>query len=153
MEAATRVGRRPSGKPVQHLINGLRDLRKYVARNEHRTTLRRQPAQEVTQPAHALRVKPVSRLIENQQLRVANQRRRQSQPLAHPQRMPLQTPPRRTVEAGTITGFLGPNGAGKTTTLRMVLGLQHQRQIRTAAISPNRLVNYPGFDDRRHSRG
>jgi hypothetical protein len=48
--------------------------------------------QEVPQPANALRVKPVGRLVEDQQLRVAKQRCREPESLAHPQRVPLDAP-------------------------------------------------------------
>ena len=55
-------------------------------------------AQEVAQPAHTLRVEPVRRLVEDQQLGVAEQRGRQPEPLAHPERVPLDAPARRRVE-------------------------------------------------------
>ena len=53
-------------------FNGLRDLGEDMTRDEHRATLRGQVAQEVLQPANALRVKPVGRLVEDQQLLVAS---------------------------------------------------------------------------------
>ena len=44
-------------------------------------------AQQGAQPADALRVEPVQRLVQHQDLRVAEQRRRQPEPLAHARRV------------------------------------------------------------------
>ena len=44
-------------------------------------------AQEVAQPADALRVEAVGGLVEHEHPRVAEQRRRQAEPLAHAERV------------------------------------------------------------------
>ena len=82
----------------QHLVDRLRDLGEHVAGDEHRAPPRGERAQEVAQPAHALRVEAVGGLVEDQQLRVAEQRRREPQPLAHAQRVALDAPRARVVE-------------------------------------------------------
>ena len=63
------------------------DLGEHVARDEDRLALGREAAHEVAQPAHALRVEPVRGLVEDQQLRVAEQRAREAEPLPHPERV------------------------------------------------------------------
>ena len=55
-------------------------------------------AQEVAQPADALRVEPVRRLVEHEQLRVAEQRGREPEPLAHAERVALHPPSGRILE-------------------------------------------------------
>ena len=66
---------------------------------EHRPPVGGERAQEVAQPAHALRVEPVGRLVEDQQLRVAEQRRREPEPLPHPERVALDAALRRSRRA------------------------------------------------------
>jgi hypothetical protein len=77
----------------QHLIDRLRDLRQHVARDQHRAPPGGERAQEVAQPAHALGIEAVGRLVQDQQLGVAQQRRRKAQPLAHAQRVALHAAP------------------------------------------------------------
>ena len=48
-------------------------------------------AQEVAQPADALRIEPVRGLVEDQQLGVAEQRSSKSEPLPHPERIAADT--------------------------------------------------------------
>ena len=55
-------------------------------------------AQEVAQPAHALRVEPVRRLVEDEQLGLAEQRRREAEPLAHAERVALDAASCRVLE-------------------------------------------------------
>jgi hypothetical protein len=71
------------------LLGDLRDLREDVAGDEHGPSPIRLRPQQVAQPAHPLRVEAVGGLVEDQDPRVAQQRRRQRQPLAHPQRVAL----------------------------------------------------------------
>ena len=66
---------------------------------EHRATLRGERAQEVAQPAHALRVEPVGGLVEDEQLRLAEQRRREPESLAHAERVALDAAPCRILRA------------------------------------------------------
>jgi hypothetical protein len=63
-----------------------------VAGDEDRATLIGQAAQQVAQPADAFRVEAVGRLVEDQHCGVADQRRRDTQSLAHAQRIGLELP-------------------------------------------------------------
>jgi hypothetical protein len=65
------------------VVDGLLDLGQQVAGDEHAAALRGEPAQERAQPGDALRVEAVGRLVEHQDLRVAQQRDRQRQALLH----------------------------------------------------------------------
>ena len=73
----------------QHLVDGLRDLREYVAGDQHGLLACCEVPEKVAQPAHSLRIEPVRRLVEDQQLGIAEQRGREPQPLPHPERVPL----------------------------------------------------------------
>ena len=79
----------PPAVDDQHLVDRLCDLCQHMARDQHRTPPRGERAQEVTQPAHALGVKAVGRLVQHQQLGIAKQRRCKPQPLAHAERVAL----------------------------------------------------------------
>ena len=59
-------------------------------------------AQQGAQPADALRVEAVERLVEHQDLGVAEQRRRQPEPLAHAQRVRADAPARRVLEPDQV---------------------------------------------------
>ena len=69
------------------VVDGLLDLREVVAGDEHGAAASGVVAQEVAQPADALRVEPVGGLVENEDLRVAEQRGGQAEPLAHAERV------------------------------------------------------------------
>ena len=77
---------------IRTLVDRLRDLGQHVARDEHRPAARRERAQEVAQPAHAFRVEPVRRLVEHEQLRLAEQRGGEPEPLPHAERVALDAP-------------------------------------------------------------
>ena len=51
-----------------------------------------EPSQEVPQPADALRVEAVGGLVEHQDPRIAEQRRREAEPLAHAERVAARAP-------------------------------------------------------------
>ena len=93
-----RLDHEPAAVDDQDLVDGLRDLGQDVARDEHGAPAGRERAQEVAQPAHALGVEPVRRLVEHEQLRLAEQRRREPEPLAHAERVALDAPSRGAVE-------------------------------------------------------
>ena len=75
-----------------HVVGGLAQLGQRVAGDQHRAALAGQRAQEVPQPADALRVQAVGGLVEHQHLRVADQRGREAEPLAHAQRVAARAP-------------------------------------------------------------
>ena len=65
----------------------LLDLVQEVAREQDRDPVAGEPADEVAHVAHAGRVEAGRRLVEQQQPRLAQQRRRDPEPLAHPVRV------------------------------------------------------------------
>ena len=73
----------------QHLIDGLGNLGQHMARDEHSPSLRREGAEEVAEPAHTLRVEPVRRLVEHEQLRIAEERGRRPSRWRIPSEYPL----------------------------------------------------------------
>ena len=74
------------------LVGDLVNLGEDVAGDEHGPALGRLCPQQIAQPAHPLRVEAVGRLVEDQDPRLAEQRRGQRQPLPHPQRVALHPP-------------------------------------------------------------
>ena len=93
-----RLDHEPAAVDDQHAVDRLRDLGEHVARDEDRAPARRERAQEVAQPAHPLGVEPVRRLVEHEQLGIAQQRRGQPEPLPHSERVALHAPVLRRVE-------------------------------------------------------
>ena len=69
------------------LIDRLRDLGEHVTRDEDRLARRRELTEKVAQPTDTLRVEPVRGLVEDQDLRIAEQRAREPEPLPHPERI------------------------------------------------------------------
>jgi hypothetical protein len=88
----------PAAADHHHLVDGLRHLGQHVARHEHRAPLARLAAQELAQPADALGIEAVGGLVEHERARVAEQRSREAQPLAHAERVALHAPPAGAVE-------------------------------------------------------
>ena len=86
----------PAAMDDHDLVDGLRDLREDVARDQDRPPLARERAEEVAKPADALRVEAVRRLVEDEHLGVAEKRRREAESLPHPERVALHAPPART---------------------------------------------------------
>ena len=70
-------------QPVGHRL----DLAQQVRGQQHGPAAVGEVAQQRAHPAHALGVEPVGRLVEDQHLRVADQRVRDPQPLAHAERV------------------------------------------------------------------
>ena len=77
------VGDQPPAPDDDQPVGGLLHLAHQVARDQHGATLVGEPAQELADPADAVEVEPVDRLVEQQHPRVAEQRRRDAQSLAH----------------------------------------------------------------------
>ena len=76
------------------VVDRLRHLGQHVAGDEHRAALGGHAAQEVAQPADALRIEAVGGLVEDQHLRVAEQRGGEPEPLAHAERVLAGAPAR-----------------------------------------------------------
>ena len=77
-----------------------------VAGEEDRPPLGGERAKQLAEPADALRVEPVRRLVEDEHLRVAEQRAGQAEPLAHAERVPADAPSGRVREIDELEHFL-----------------------------------------------
>ena len=80
------------------LVDGLGDLCQHMARDEDRPTFPGEPAQEVPKPTDPLRVEPVRGLVEDEHLRVAEQRRCETEALTHSEGVALHAAPARLPE-------------------------------------------------------
>ena len=69
------------------LVRDLLDLAEHVAGDEHGFPLRRERTQEVAQPTDPFGVEAVRRLVEHEDAGVGEQRARDAQALAHPERV------------------------------------------------------------------
>ena len=78
--------------------------------NEHRAALGGQVAQQPAQPGHAGRVETVGRLVEDQHLRVAEQRRGQPEALAHAERVAADPAVRVGGQADLVEDLVDPRG-------------------------------------------
>jgi hypothetical protein len=90
------------------LVDHLRHLRQVVAGDEHRLALGGEPPKEVAQPSHALGIEAVCRLVEDEQLGIAEQRGRQAQALTHAKRIALHTATRRRTHIDESEHLLHP---------------------------------------------
>jgi hypothetical protein len=82
------LGPQAAARQHDHVVDCLRHLAEQVAGDEHGPALRRQFAEQAAEPADAIRVEPVERLVEDQHARVTEQRPGQAEPLAHAEREP-----------------------------------------------------------------
>ena len=73
----------PAPPDHDQVVGGVLHLRHQVAGDEHRAALGRQRLHQGADPQDALRIQPVDRLVEHQDLRVPEQRRGDAEPLAH----------------------------------------------------------------------
>ena len=80
------VGDQPAPADDDEVVGGHRHLAHQVAGDEHGAALGGERPQQGADPADALRVEPVDRLVEQQHLRVAEQRGGDAEPLAHAER-------------------------------------------------------------------
>ncbi len=74
------------------MVGGQRHLAHQMGRDEDGTALGREHLHQVADPVDALRVETVDRLVEQQHLGVAEQRRRDPEPLPHTERETAGTP-------------------------------------------------------------
>ena len=84
------------------VVDGLLDLGEHVAGDEDRAPLAGRAAQEVAQPADALRVQAVGGLVEHEDLRIAEQGRGEPEPLAHAGRVAAGAPVARAAELDEV---------------------------------------------------
>src|SRR2546421_554549 len=79
-----------AGRDDHDIVGQDLHLGEQVAGDQDGPTLGREALEEVAHPADALRVQAVGRLVEDEHLRVAEQRGRDPEALAHPQRVSLE---------------------------------------------------------------
>jgi hypothetical protein len=107
------LGDQPPTGDDHDLVDGLGDLGEDVAGDEHGAALVGQLAQQAAQPVNALGVQTVGRLVQDQDLGVAEQGGGQAQPLAHAQGEPADPPMGRLGQANLSQDLVGP-GQGQT---------------------------------------
>ena len=106
-ELGDRAGaHQPPAVDDQDVVGGLLDLGEHVAGDEHGAPLGGQRAQEVAQPADALRVQAVGRLVEHEHRRVAEQRGGEPEPLAHAEGELADLPARAAAARSTVREHL-----------------------------------------------
>ena len=81
-----RLGDQMPATDHDELVRDVLELAHQVARDEHGAALVRERAQEDADPADAVGIEPVDRLVEHQHRRVAQHRPRDAKALGHPQR-------------------------------------------------------------------
>ena len=110
-EGADRTaGDHPAASDHDQLVGEQRHLGEQVAGDEHRAPLARERLEELPHPLDPLRVEPVGRLVEDQGVRVAEQRAREAQPLAHAHRERLRLLARDVGEAHQPEHLVDPAG-------------------------------------------
>jgi len=100
------LGDQAAATEDQDRVDGLSDLGEDVAADQHRSPGLRERAQEGAEPVHAGRIEAVRGLVEDQQLRIAEQRGGQPQALAHPERVGAHGPVRRVGQLDERQNFL-----------------------------------------------
>ena len=83
----------PAAADDDEVVGHQRHLRQQVAADEHRLALPGEVHEHVADPADALGVEPVGRLVEDHGVRVAEQHAGQAEPLAHAERVALDLAP------------------------------------------------------------
>ena len=86
------LGHRASGdgaapRQDRHAVGRVLDLREDVAGEEHGSSLVAESANEVSYLLDASRIQAIRRLVEDEQLRILQERRSDPQPLLHPERV------------------------------------------------------------------
>jgi len=79
-----------------------------VTRHEHRPTFGREAFEEAADPANAVRIQPVHRLVEHEHRRVAQQSSGDSEALCHPEREPARAAARDLGEADEFEHLFDP---------------------------------------------
>ena len=79
------VGDQPAAAYHDQMIGSQCHLAHQMRRDEHCATLRGEPSKEVAHPVDPFGIQSVDGLVEHHRLRIADQRRRDSQPLTHPE--------------------------------------------------------------------
>src|SRR4029077_6053171 len=95
----------------RNAVAELLHLGEKVARQQDRDPLGRQPPHEVAHVAHSRRIEPGGRLVEQQQLRGAQQRRGDAEPLSHTVRVTTDTILRAVAQVDDVEHLVDPRGS------------------------------------------
>ena len=104
------VGDEASAVQDDHAVHGLGDLGQDVAGDEHGAPFVGQAAKQIAQPADALGVEAVGRLVEDQDLGIAQQRGGEPEALAHPEGELAHPPAGGAGEIDEVEDFVDPIG-------------------------------------------
>ena len=124
------------------VVDGLRDLREQVARDEDRLALAGQVPQEAPQPADAFGVQAVRRLVEDDRLGVAEQRGCEAETLTHTHRVPAGPLAGRRRDADQLEHLVDP-------AIRDPRGGRHHSQVvaaTAAGVEVRRLEGGPDLE-------
>jgi hypothetical protein len=151
MNSATLVRDQPAPADDDQVRGGLRDLAHQVRGDEDRLPPVGQVLQQRADPADALDVQAVDRLVEDHGGGIAEQRRRDAQPLPHAEGEPARPPARHRAQAGRVDDLIDPGPAdagGLREREQMVVGaagrvdrprVQHPAQLaQRRGMSPGR---------------
>ena len=131
------------------LVGELCDLRENVAGDENRAAAPGEGAQEVAQPADSFRIEPVRRLVEDEQLRVAEQRAGDAQALAHAERVGLDPAAGGTRQLDLLEHLVDPplrDPAGRRQHAKVVAAAPRRvvgRRLQNGADDARRVVQLP----------
>ena len=123
------VGYEPAAADHDQVIRGVLHLRHQMAGDQHRPALGRQRAHQRPDPHDALRIEAVDRLVEHEDLRIAEQGGGDAEPLAHAEREPLAPLARDLREADDAQDLVDPAPAD-------AVGLGQAEQVATCGPAP-----------------
>ena len=103
-----RVGDQPAAADHDQVVGGERHLAHQMRRDEHGATFCGERPEEVADPVDAFGVEAVHRLVEQQRGGIAEQRRRDSEPLPHPERELPGALARHVVQADEVDQLVDP---------------------------------------------
>jgi hypothetical protein len=119
------IGDQPPLAHHDDMLGGQGQLADHVAGEEHRPALGGQRPEQVADPAHALGIQAVDRLVEDQRGGIAEQRRGDPQPLPHAQGETAYPPARHIAQADQVQNLIhpvSPDGMGGGQSQQMVPG-------------------------------
>src|SRR6266545_2693713 len=117
-----RVGDQPAPADDDQVLRGQRHLAHQVRRDEDRPAFGRQSPQQRPDPADALGVQAVHRLVEDHRVGVAEQRRRDAEPLAHAEGEATGRPAGYLAQADRVDHLVHPGAADAA-------GLRDRQQV------------------------
>jgi hypothetical protein len=133
-----RLSQQPAAADNDEPVGGQRHLGDQVAGHKHRPALGGESTQQVPNPADALRIQSVGRLVEQQDARVTEQGHSDTEPLAHAERVRTGAPRCRVGQTDDAQHLRDP-GTGD------VVARGQRGQVRTAAAAG---MERPGIEER-----